>query len=69
LRLHETLALHHPAAGTQAATTAQEALQHRGLRLLGLQEQRLPLSRPKKSSTQAGVPTLPTPTTLRAMSR
>ena len=45
---------------------ADEPFQHRLLGLLGLQEQRVRSSRPSIRAIQARVPTLPTPTTLRA---
>jgi hypothetical protein len=45
---------------------AHEALEHRRLGFLGLQEQRLLSVAPK--AIQARVPTLPTPTTLRPKS-
>ena len=66
--------LHQPLAGDDAPAVvgeralADEALEHRGLRLLRLQEQRVVCRRgPRKRWIQARVPTLPTPTTLRAV--
>ena len=67
-RLHHALALHDPFAGLLEPALGKVVLQHRGGGLLDLEEQRVALVWPWSKTMNARVPTLPTPTTLRAMS-
>ena len=67
-RLHQPLAGDDPLAAVVVLALADELLQHRRLGFLDLEEERVLIVRPRNSTIQARVPTLPTPTTLRAMS-
>src|SRR5690606_33992271 len=67
-RLDQPLPGHHPAALVLARLTARVGGEHGLLRLLGLQQQRVVVVPPSSSTIQQRVPTLPTPTTFRAMS-
>ena len=66
--LHEPLPLNYPLAMVVVGARSHESLEHRRLGLFALQYESVILVAPTKSATQARVPTLPTPTTLRARS-
>ena len=65
-RLHQALSGDYPLSVVGEATLADKRLEHRGLGLLDLQEERIVLVATHQQKDVAAVPTLPTPTTLRA---